>query len=33
MHANKREEIARIHAGDIGAIVGVKEAITGDTSL
>lgn len=31
MHANQREEIASIQAGDIAAIVGVKESITGDT--
>lgn len=31
MHANKREEIDAIKAGDIGAIVGGKDAITGDT--
>ena len=31
MHANQREEIDSIQAGDIAAIVGVKEATTGDT--
>lgn len=31
MHANQREEIDAIRAGDIAAIVGVKEAVTGDT--
>ncbi len=31
MHANKKEEIDELHAGDIGAIVGVKDASTGDT--
>lgn len=31
MHANEREEIDSIRAGDIAAIVGVKEAVTGDT--
>ena len=31
MHANKREEIASVKAGDIAAIVGIKDAQTGDT--
>ena len=31
MHANKREEIPELRAGDIGAVVGLKEATTGDT--
>lgn len=31
MHANKKEEIQELRAGDIGAIVGVKDAGTGDT--
>ena len=31
MHANKREEIEALRAGDIGAIVGAKDAMTGDT--
>lgn len=31
MHANKKEEIDELKAGDIGAIVGIKDAITGDT--
>jgi elongation factor G len=31
MHANKREEIGEIHAGDICACVGLKELKTGDT--
>ncbi len=31
MHANKREEIDSVKAGDIAAIVGAKDAITGDT--
>lgn len=31
MHANKREEIESVKAGDIAAVVGGKDAITGDT--
>lgn len=31
MHANKREEIDSVRAGDIAAVVGIKDAITGDT--
>jgi elongation factor G len=31
MHANHREEISEVYAGDIGAIVGLKETYTGDT--
>jgi elongation factor G len=31
MSANKREEIPELRAGDIGAVVGLKEATTGDT--
>ncbi len=31
MHANNREEIKEVFAGDIAAAVGLKDAITGDT--
>jgi len=31
MHANQREEIKEVRAGDIAAVVGLKEAITGET--
>lgn len=31
MHANQREEIDSVSAGDIAAVVGVREATTGDT--
>jgi elongation factor G len=31
MHADKREEVKEVSAGDIGAAVGLKETITGDT--
>jgi elongation factor G len=31
MHANNREEIKEVRAGDIAAVVGLKEATTGDT--
>jgi elongation factor G len=31
MHADKREDVTEVLAGDIGAAVGLKETITGDT--
>jgi elongation factor G len=31
LHANKREEVREIRAGDIGAVVGLKFTTTGDT--
>ncbi len=31
MHADKKEEVQELRAGDIGAIVGIKDANTGDT--
>ena len=31
MHANHREEVEEIYAGDLGALVGLKDTTTGDT--
>ncbi|MDA3058276.1 elongation factor G [Campylobacter sp. VBCF_05 NA6] len=31
MHSNKREEVKELYAGEIGAIVGLKDTLTGDT--
>ena len=31
MHANHREEIDEVYAGDIAAAVGLKDTYTGDT--
>src|SRR5207302_2942324 len=31
MHANDREEVKEVHAGDIAAAVGIKQVATGDT--
>ncbi|MDP2711058.1 MAG: elongation factor G [Solirubrobacteraceae bacterium] len=31
MHANDREEVAAVYAGDIAAAVGIKQVVTGDT--
>ena len=31
MHANKREDVKELRAGDIGAVVGLKQTSTGDT--
>ncbi|WP_125153918.1 elongation factor G [Clostridium rectalis] len=31
MHANHREEVEELYAGDLGAVVGLKDTTTGDT--
>ncbi|RXJ99628.1 elongation factor G [Arcobacter sp. CECT 8986] len=31
MHSNNREEVSELYAGEIGAVVGLKATITGDT--
>ncbi|WP_024791559.1 elongation factor G [Lebetimonas sp. JS032] len=31
MHSNKREEVSEFYSGEIGAIVGLKNTLTGDT--
>ncbi|WP_421716597.1 elongation factor G [Arcobacter arenosus] len=31
MHSNNREEVSELYAGEIGAVVGLKSTITGDT--
>ncbi|MEH6472806.1 MAG: elongation factor G [Halopseudomonas sp.] len=31
MHANNRDEIKEVHAGDIAALIGMKDVTTGDT--
>ncbi len=31
MHANSREEVKELKAGDIGAVIGLKNTVTGDT--
>jgi elongation factor G len=31
MHANDREEVSEVYAGDIAAAVGIKKVVTGDT--
>ncbi|HWG85981.1 MAG TPA: elongation factor G [Deinococcales bacterium] len=33
MHANHREEVAELRAGDLGAVVGLRDAGTGDTVI
>ncbi|RXJ87890.1 elongation factor G [Arcobacter sp. CECT 8985] len=31
MHSNNREEVSELYAGEIGAVVGLKSTVTGDT--
>ncbi|WP_196139274.1 elongation factor G [Aliikangiella sp. G2MR2-5] len=31
MHSNSREEVKEVYAGDIAALIGVKDVVTGDT--
>ncbi len=31
MHSNHRQEVEELHSGDIGAVVGLKNTVTGDT--
>lgn len=31
MYADRREDVTEVHAGDIGAVLGLKETFTGDT--
>src|SRR3712207_8408031 len=31
MHANEREDVQEVYAGDIAAGVGIKQVVTGDT--
>lgn len=31
MHANERHEVSNLHAGDIAALVGLKDVVTGET--
>ncbi len=31
MHSNNREEVSQLYAGEIGAVVGLKSTVTGDT--
>jgi elongation factor G len=31
MHANHREEVDKVHSGDIAAVIGLKDTTTGDT--